>query len=287
MSLAKIVYNKRSSKKYGWSPSWLGMTGFNEDLISAIARFQDEHGLEPDGMVGPITHRRLEANREAHHQPRTSGILCHGKYVPLDWRSLKTDYLKPGTHKEVKRERSPTMIVTHWDAALSAASCKKILEKRNISTHFVIDNDGTILQLLDCNHIAWHAGNRRVNNASIGIDFSNAYYTKYNDTYEKRGFGKRPVLEDSVVHGITLKPHLGYYPIQIEAYKKLISTLCSYYDIELNYPMNEDGSLLTGVHQPAVRGRFNGVTCHYHLTRKKIDTAGLPLDDIINELKNS
>ena len=64
-------------------------------------------------------------------------------------------------------------------------------------------------------------------------------------------------------------------------------TLCSYYDIELNYPMKSDGSLLTGVCEPAARARFNGVVCHYHLTRKKIDTAGLPLDTIINSLKNS
>ena len=113
MSLIKILYNKRSSKKYGWSPSWLGMAGFNDDLITAIASFQRQHGLEVDGLVGPVTHRRLETNREAHHQARTSGILCHGKYVPLDWRSLKTDFLKPGTHKEVTKERSPTMIVTH------------------------------------------------------------------------------------------------------------------------------------------------------------------------------
>ena len=47
---------------------------------------------------------------------------------------------------------------------------KRVLEKRGISTHFVIDNDGTIVQLVDCNDIAWHAGNRKVNNASIGID---------------------------------------------------------------------------------------------------------------------
>jgi len=262
------------------------MTGFNEDLISAITCFQKQHGLDTDGLVGPATHRRLETNREAHQRVRTTGILCNGKHVPLDWRSMKMDLLKPGTHKEVKNERVPTMIVTHWDAALSAASCKKILEKRNISTHFVIDNDGTIFQLLDCNHIGWHAGNRKVNKASIGIDFSNAYYTRYGTTYEKRGFGTRPTLTDSVVHGRKLKPHLGYYPVQIEAYKKLVLTLCSYYDIEFNYPMREDGTLLTGVHDPAVKANFNGVVCHYHLTRKKIDTAGLPLDTIINELKN-
>ena len=43
MSLAKIVYNKRSSKKYGWSPSWLGMTGFNERYNGAVKPIKVVH----------------------------------------------------------------------------------------------------------------------------------------------------------------------------------------------------------------------------------------------------
>ena len=100
--------------------------------------------------------------------------------VPIEWdKKVKISLLKEGTYKKVKNRRTPTMAVTHWDVCLSADSCKRVLEKRGISTHFVIDNDGTIVQLVDCNDIAWHAGIRKVNNVSIGIDFSNAYYTKY------------------------------------------------------------------------------------------------------------
>ncbi len=116
------------------------------------------------------------------------------------------------------------MIVTHWDATTSAEKCKRVLQARKISTHFCIDNDGVIHQYVDTNNIAYHAG--RVNKYSIGIDFSNAYYTKYNKWYEKNGFGERPILKDSRVHGIRLKPHLGYYKVQIEAYKKLVKVFC-------------------------------------------------------------
>ena len=35
-----------------------------------------------------------------------------------------------GPYKKYNGTRKPRMIVTHWDAATSAASCKKILEKR-------------------------------------------------------------------------------------------------------------------------------------------------------------
>ena len=177
--------------------------------------------------------------------------------------------------------RKPIMIVTHWDACTSAASCKRVLEARNISTHFCIDNDGIIYQYLDTNDIGWHAGG--VNGRSIGIDFSNAYYTKYNKIYKKRGFAERPILENSFVHGRKLKPHLGYYAVQIEAYKQLIKVLCREYDIPLRVP-EKDGKLLTGVHNDAAAAKFNGVVCHYHVTRGKIDCAGLELKEIIDSL---
>ena len=41
---------------------------------------------------------------------------------------------------------------------------------------------------------------------------------------------------------------------------------------------------MTGVHNGAAKGKFNGVVCHYHLTRKKIDCAGLELKKIVDSL---
>ena len=54
-----------------------------------------------------------------------------------------------------------------------------------------------------------------------------------------------------------------------------------------NEPIDSDGDLLTKVFQPAVKGVYEGVVCHYHLTRKKIDTAGLELDKIIHEINEN
>ena len=172
------------------------------------------------------------------------------------------------------------MIVTHWDATTSADKCRRVLQARKISSHFCIDNDGVIHQFVDTNHIAWHAGG--VNSVSIGVDFSNAYYIKYNKWYQANNFEKRPVLSDSRVHGVRLKPHLGYYPVQIGAYKALLRTLSAHYDIPLECPV-ENGKLITKVHDPAVKKKYNGVVCHYHLTRNKIDCAGLELDKILKE----
>jgi len=285
MSWFKRHYNKKSAKKHGWHPSWFAsfLSDFNEELQNAIIKFQVEHDLVPDGLVGPMTFRRLFTNHETKLEEEKSEnhILINGEQVPIDW-DVEIDMIKPGAFRKYRGKRKPNMIVTHWDVCTSAASCKKVLEKRNISTHFCIDNDGVIFQYLDPNDIGWHAG--KVNNYSIGVDFSNAYYPKYNSIYKKRGFSERPILENSMVHGVKLKPHLGYYNVQIEAYKQLIKTLCEHYEIPLVVPTTESGDLITKVHDEAARGKFHGVVCHYHLTRKKIDCAGLELKKIICSL---
>jgi hypothetical protein len=218
-------------------------------------------------------------------------ILCNGEQVSIAWNKVISledvgALVLPNSCYSTRAawRRDPTMIVTHWDAALSAKSCYNILKKREISSHFVIDNDGTIYQMVDTQNVCWHAGNRAVNNCSIGIDFSNAYYTKYQDVYVKRGFGPRPVLKNSKVHGRKLKEHLGYYPIQIKAYKSLLTSLSEYYKIPLECPTEGDGNLMTSVSREVKMAKYEGVVCHYHLTNRKIDCAGLELAKIIEDI---
>jgi len=281
---SKLFYNKKSSKKYGWLPSWFGLTGFNKELIERIRLFQVEWDLAPDGLVGPQTYRRLFTAKEAKNKAENS-IICNGMQIPIAWDKVKIDMMDSSCYKRSTKARYPNMIVTHWDVCLSADSCKRVLEKRNISTHFCIDNDGTIVQLVDCNDVAWHAGIRAVNNNSVGVDFSNAYYIRYQKTYVARGHGERPILNDSMVHGRKLSPHLGYYPVQIEAYKALLEALLAHYKIAVDYPRERFEELNTSIDKDAAKGKFDGVVCHYHLTKRKIDTAGLKLDEIINGLK--
>tara|TARA_R110000765_G_scaffold291332_3_gene387102 strand:+ start:55 stop:903 length:849 start_codon:yes stop_codon:yes gene_type:complete len=275
-------YNKKSSKKYGWHPSWFGdhLNEFNSDLIDHVQWFQIDHDLKPDGMVGPITFRRLLSDRDL--KKAKNYILVNNQYVEIDW-DVKIDLMSKNCFKIWRGERKPKMIVTHWDATTSAEKCKRVLQARNISTHFCIDNDGVIYQYVDTNNSAWHAGG--VNNCSIGIDFSNAYYLKYNSHYVKKGFNKRPICKDSRVHGVKLRHHLGYYPVQIEAYKKLVKVLCNHYDIPIETPMVNKRIADTGVVPEAKKGKYKGIVCHYHVSRNKIDCAGLNLKDIIDQLR--
>ena len=291
LNFIKINKNKKYAELLGWQPSWFGCDLFDSFLIEKIKFFQAAHDLIVDGLCGPMTTRRLELEKDAEVIDVKEYVLCSGIKVPVPGTKIITLDEKGALHLPESCYRktfrkNPTMIVTHFDVALSAESCYRILKKRNISSHFVIDNDGTIYQMVDTAYEAWHAGNRAVNKASIGIDISNAYYTKYNSRYEKMGFGKRPVLRDLKVHGQTLAECLGFYPQQLEAYSRLVETLCQHYNIPLEYPQDPSGALLRGVYEDASKARFKGIINHYHITKRKIDCVNLDLGKIIDQLKN-
>jgi len=286
----KNLYNKRSAKKLGWVPLWFGAEKFDEVLILKITDFQHRYDLEPDGLCGPTTHRRLLTERDAARNPMRSHIICDGEPIEIDWDRVVNlndsgSLVLPKNCYRSSLRPDPSMIVTHFDVCLSAESCKRVLEKRGISSHFVIDNDGTIYQMVDTAYEAWHAGNRLWNRKSIGVDLSNAIYLKYQKTYVARGHGARPVIKNLKVHGGTIKECLGFYDVQIEAYKALIACLCEKYKIPLECPVDDAGDTLMKVSAEAERGKFSGVVSHYHLTRRKWDTANLNLVKVLKEIQ--
>lgn len=79
------------------------------------------------------------------------------------------------------QKRKITCIVIHATATSKLASPLEWLTitESKVSAHYLIDVDGTILQLVDENNIAWHAGEsswrglKGVNSFSIGIELVN------------------------------------------------------------------------------------------------------------------
>jgi hypothetical protein len=308
MALDKIFYNKSSQDSLEWNPSWFGCEYNDEKLVAAIKKWQKEKGLKADGLLGPVSYRRAWTEREAeiseyvpHPSPYARGsaacrdkkyIVHNGRFLDIDWdmvvlwdEALGLDS-DEGSYYDYagKPDRKPTMFVNHWDVCLSSESCAIVLGRRGISVHFCIDNDGTIYQLLDTQHGAWHAGIGKVNHKSIGVEISNAYYTKYQDWYVKNGFGERPIQDAAWVHGNKLKPFTDFYPIQIRALKALWKAIHKGIGIPLDVPV-KDGVTNTTVDASAARASFKGFVSHYNLTRRKIDCAGLDLLAIANEVK--
>ena len=307
MAVDKIFYNEGSAAKLGWEPSWFGCDEFDEDLIAAIKRWQRKAGITADGLCGPGTYRRIWTERQADihdYAPAPSRqcgvgqkyIVHNGKFLPIEWDKVvlwsEPDGLECVEKKRYydysgKPDRQPTNFTVHWDVCLSSESMARVINRRGISIHFGIDNDGTIYQLLDTQHGAYQAGHWYGNKHGIGLEIANAFYPKYQGWYERHVGEPRPVIAkgEAVVHGRGLQEHLGFYPIQIEALKKLMKAIHLGLDIPLEYPQNRDGSLCTTVHPDVTGGTFKGFNNHYNFTKKKIDCAGLPLDELIKEVK--
>ena len=306
----KIFYNQSSAAKLGWEPSWFGEQHNDDDLIRTVKKWQKQRGLTADGLVGPMTFRRIWTEREAEiseHRPSNSPyirakdrcdeqkyIIHNGQFLEIDWpdvvlwdepNGFKID---AGNYYDYSGEedRKPTMFVNHWDVCLSAESCAKVLNRRGVSVHFCVDNDGTIYQLLDTQHGAWHAGHRHGNKKGIGVEISNAYYTKYQNWYKRNGFGERPIQEHAWVHGNKLDPFLDFYPVQIKALQALWLAVHKGIGIPLEYPKNSRGIIDTGVNRDCERGKFQGFCNHYNFTKNKIDCAGLDLPTLLEELKD-
>ena len=207
MPIDKHFYNQSSADSLGWDPSWFGEKYFDDKLVRAIKKWQRARYLTADGLCGPMTFRRIWTEREAEidsHKPSdahySNYIVYNNDFFPIEWDKVvlwsERGGLKArdGTHYSYagRPQRAIRYFVNHWDVCLDSHSCQSVLDKRGISVHFLIDNDGTIYQTLDMQHGAWHAGSDRSNRASVGVEISNAYCPKYQDWYIRRGFAERP-----------------------------------------------------------------------------------------------
>jgi len=298
----KNFYNESSAKNLGWDPTWFGERHFDDKLVRAIKKWQKAQGLSADGLCGPATFRRLWTQRQANiddfkpdEDPHYSNyIVYNGDFVPIKWDKVVLWSergglaARPGAYYDYtgRPQRGIRLFVNHWDVCFSSRSCQSVLDKRGISVHFLIDNDGTLYQTLDMQHGAFHAGKERVNRASVGVEITNAYYPKYQDVYVRRGFGKRPLIEDAWVHHSKLEPFMGFYPVQIEALKALWVAIERCTKVEYDTPLNQFGKTSTTYEQDAAYTNYAGYVSHYHVNKRKIDCAGLDIKGLLEEIQS-
>ena len=90
----KLEYNRKSSKRFGWTPEWFGADSFDSSLIEKIIEFQKESGVDQDGLVGPGTYRRIEAHQyalECYKPPKRNrrkgdkNIIYNGDKFSINW----------------------------------------------------------------------------------------------------------------------------------------------------------------------------------------------------------
>lgn len=287
--------NKTSSEELGWHPMWFGCEEFGENLISSIKNYQKENNLRCTGIVDEATYRRIVTQQEVsklNYEPlyfdnQNKHLLYNGNKVNIYWNKVKLWNEEGGikhdkeTYYKYKSDslREIKMFVNHWDACLNSTSCGRIINKRGLSMHFLIDNDGTIYQMLDMQHAAWQCGDRKVNRKSVGVEISNAFYTKYQEWYVKKGFGKRPVVERSYVNGFNVGKHLGFYDVQLQALAALWEAIS--FATETNLEILESRK----VEKEVLDCNYSGFVNHFNIKKRKIDCASLNMEKVLNEAK--
>jgi len=295
----KDFYNESSSAKLGWEPQWFGCEDFDDDLVEAIKKFQKKNRLGADGLCGPGTFRVLYNERMADIEDfrpssASSGekfIVSNGDYFPIEWPKVKLWFEGDGLKltkgfKKHEGERNPSFFVCHWDVCLSSKMCHRVLKQRGISVHFAIDNDGTIYQFMDMNDIAWHAGSRKWNDRSVGVEIANGYYLKHQSWYKRNGLDERPIVKGAKCHGRIMEDFTDFYPEQYEALKALMKAVHNATGMPYKAPLDRSGKTNTTVSKKCADGKFEGFISHYHLKKSKTDCANLDLKAIMEELKN-
>ncbi len=297
------VTNRKAAERFGWDPSWLGVDSdeYGEALTDAIKAYQRVEGLLDDGIARILTFRRLITDAvlsgkldiaEPTAAP-SDCILVGGELLPVPWDRIVTPgeegalVLKRGFKARKRKREEVRACVIHWDVTPSPAVTRRVLHAGGISTHFVISWDGIIYQLVDLAHTAWHAGVRRINEASIGIDYNNLVrprlQKKYKKKLKKMGQPPREVLSGWRVGGWNPGEFLGQHDAQDDALAALLAGLAIHFpNLELSTPTYSKRKRLK--RQPINTGTFAGIFHHAEVDvrkRGKWDTLGVELDVIL------
>ena len=100
----------------------------------------------------------------------------------MDWGSLVADETRILTrHYTAGRggHSIDKVIVHHNDGDLSVEGCYEVWQSREASAHYQVTSDGTVGQLVWDRDTAWHAGNWRANQTSIGIEHADCSRSPY------------------------------------------------------------------------------------------------------------
>jgi len=171
-------------------------------------------------------------------------------------------------------------VVLHSDLTADSRICFETLVNRGLSTHFMIDWDGTIYQGLDVLDEAYHAG--EANAGSVGIDLNNLmknlvsepgarpYPAKHSRLAEmNRKEYKRPLSPLQRVNGARVRSY-GYTDHQYRALLALMKVLIKLLPrIQPHPPLDVRGEVVTNTLGSGIG--FEGFLGHYHVSPSRWD----------------
>lgn len=203
---------------------------------------------------------------------------------PEKWPLAGPRYEKPGDKllmsELLEKREFLKHVVLHADLTEDSVAGLRALFREGLSTHFAIDWDGTIHQVLDVANCAWHAG--EMNMRSIGIDLNNLMpnleKTPSASPWPKRHPRlaemtsqeyERPVSARLEINAARVKSY-GYTDAQYRALGSLLRTLAAVFPaIGEGPPRWPDGKVMTRVVDDPAGTR--GVLAHWHAETDRWD----------------
>lgn len=170
-------------------------------------------------------------------------------------------------HFSTRRNKPPHLIVVHW-GGLDPRHCFRVFSDpdRKVSSHAGIglnEQEATIYQWLDLQHISWHGG--WVNPHSVGIDICQQPDVKWKDHYTKLGY-QVSIVDNPTSRGpskvLSLDPRIA------QATRSAVKSLCDTLDVPYRFPNTHDV-----LDKDFLVEDFKGVVGHHHLTDNKWDIA--------------
>lgn len=209
-------------------------------------------------------------------------IVVRGAEVEVPFA---TDLSRLGQLPTRARRAEVVQVILHHDACLSARGCFAALKGRGLSTHFCIDNDGTVVQFADpaareafqaLGHLLPDGPDDELvpagfNRRSIGIDLSNAVEVRFSSRYTPP--------RDRATLPVGGRPYTGLlpYPCQVEATLSLLRELRALFPAVTND--HRDDMTWRGDLTP----NTPGIWAHGQVNRFKFDPFGFPfprLDEV-------
>jgi len=200
-------------------------------------------------------------------------------------------YVRPRKNGPIN---SVDLIVLHSTMTYKAQTTINALVARGLSTHLIVDWDGTVYQLADLGMAAFHAG--IVNKRSIGIDLVNPSVNEaqkdakrtYDPKRESRlvAEGHKRSTVTGKIQGRDIRT-TGYTKAQVNSTYALVAALVRIFpNVPPSVPRGPDKKVLTvAVKDPA---KVKGVVAHWHTSERRWDPGpGLDFDALEKAIKKA
>ena len=141
----------------------------------------------------------------------------------------------PNFNDRPKEEIIDTIIIHYTEISYKDTIEKFSNPKESVSSHFIINKDGEIIQMVDCEKRAWHAGvsswknKENINNNSIGIElvnngnelFTEEQYTSLNQLIKNLKKKHPNMKEDLILGHEDIAPNRKKDPGKLFDWKKI------------------------------------------------------------------